>query len=400
MLQVSTRRGVRLRGWVRQRGPRLLTAAALTWAVVWIATLFFAPDVLFGGRFIDAGTYYGAGLAFRHGSDLYGGVAFRQWPLVAALWSPLTLLSAPAAFRLWAVASMVGVATACVALRFRLRRESRKVPLLGPILLFLGPPTLIMLYLGQMSGICFAAYAVAVTLLPKHPRAAGACLAMIVAKPNLALIALPALIAAPPEAFVAFVLAALVWPIGSLLVSGPAPLVAFLLHVYAVRDSTLGLVSSSLGSLVPLEGTPHTIVQAALLAGLVGMVAWLWWRRRRGMAVLTDGDVDLVAVVTLAALPYALVSDLLFVLPLLLRCFLLPGRTASMLLTVWWLVPWLAALLAHAGGGGIAALLPLVALVGYYRLFRRQRFQIADHRAGDLGLGRSAGGDADLMGAT
>jgi hypothetical protein len=104
--------------------------------------------------------------------------------------------------------------------------------------------------------------------------------------------------------------------------------------------------------------------------------------------------------VTLAALPYALVSDLLFVLPLLLRCFLLPGRTASMLLTVWWLAPWLAALLAHAGGGGIAALLPLVALVGYYRLFRRQRFQIADHRAGDLGLGRSAGGDADLMGAT
>lgn len=369
MLRVSVGRGARLRGWARRRGPRLLTAAALTWAAGWIATLFLAPDAVFGGRFIDAGTYYSAGLAFRQGSDLYGGVAFRQWPLVAAMWSPLTLLAEPAAFRLWALLSVASVATAFVALCFRLGRDMRTAPLLGPVLLFLGPPTLIMLYLGQMSGVCFAAYAIAVALLPKHPKAAGCCLAIIVAKPNLALIALPALLAAPPEAFVAFVLAALVWPVGSLLVSGPATLVAFLVRVYAVRDTTTGLVSSSLGSLLPLEGTPHTIVQAALLAAILGLFAWLWWRRRRGMAVLADGAVDLVAVVTLAALPYALVSDLLFVLPLLLRGLALPGRTARVLLSAWWCVPWLAALLAHAGGGGLAALLPLLA-VGVVWRFR------------------------------
>lgn len=360
MLRVSVGRGARLRGWVGRRGPRLLTVAALTWAVGWIATLFLAPDAVFGGRFIDAGTYYSAGLAFRQGSDLYGGVAFRQWPLVAAVWSPLTLLPEAAAFRLWALVSIAGVAVAFVALRHRLGRDARTVPLLGPVLLFLGPPTLIMLYLGQMSGVCFAAYAVAVALLPQHPKVAGCCLAIIVAKPNLALIALPALLAAPPEAFVAFVLAALIWPVGSLLVSGPATLVTFLGHVYAVRDTTTGLVSSSLGSLLPLEGTPHTIMQGALLAVLLGLFAWLWWRRRREMAVLADGDIDLVAVVALAALPYALVSDLLFVLPLLLRGLALPGRMGRLLLAAWWCVPWLAALLAHAGGGGIAALLPVL----------------------------------------
>jgi hypothetical protein len=373
MLQVSVGRGTRLRGWVGRRGPRLLTAAALTWAVGWIATLFLAPDAMFGGRFIDAGTYYAAGLAFRHGSNLYGGVAFRQWPLVAALWSPLTLLPEAAAFRLWVLVSIAGVAIAFAALRHRLGRDARTAPLLGPGLLFLGPPVLIMLYLGQMSGICFAAYAVAVALLPRHPRVAGCCLAIIVAKPNLALIALPALLAAPPEAFVAFVLAALVWPVGSLLVSGPATLVAFLGHVYAVRDTTAGLVSSSLGSLLPLEGTSHTIVQAALLVGLLALFAWLWWRRKRGMAGLADRDVDLVAVATLAALPYALVSDLLFVVPLLLRGLVLPGRTGRVLLTAWWLIPWLAALLAHVGGGGVAALLPPVVVGAVWRFRAAQR---------------------------
>lgn len=232
-----------------------------------------------------------------------------------------------------------------------------------------------MLYLGQMSGLCFAAYAIGLTLLPRHPRAAGCCLAIMVTKPNLALIALPALIAAPSAAGVTFVLAALLWPIGSLLVSGPATLVDFLLRVYAVRDTTLGLVSSSLGSLLPLEGTPHAVVQFALLGALLGMMAWLWWRRWRGMAFLTDGAVDFAAVMTLAALPYALVSDLLFALPLLLRCAALLGRSAPMLLAAWWVLPWLAAVLAHAGGGGIAALLPpLVTFTVWRRLGPRRLF--------------------------
>jgi hypothetical protein len=102
----------------------------------------------------------------------------------------------------------------------------------------------------------------------------------------------------------------------------------------------------------------------------------------------------------LAALPYALVSDLLFLLPVLLRLGRRPNRWSWLLVLAWWLLSWVATLLTDRGGGGIAALLPpLVAAGGYCSLLRRQRFQIADHRAGDLGLRRSAGGDADLLGA-
>ncbi len=269
-----------------------------------------------------------------------------------------------------------------------------------------------MLYLGQMSGLCFAAYAIGLTLLPRHPRAAGCCLAIMVTKPNLALIALPALIAAPSAAGVTFVLAALLWPIGSLLVSGPATLVDFLLRVYAVRDTTLGLVSSSLGSLLPLEGTPHAVVQFALLGALLGMMAWLWWRRWRGMAFLTDGAVDFAAVMTLAALPYALVSDLLFALPLLLRCAALrclvvahpccwpPGGSCRGLPQYWRMRagaasqhccrPWLPSPSgAGSGRDAYSARLPC----------RLQRLQVANHRTGDLRLGGSAGGDTNLLGA-
>ena len=365
MVQSAGIRG-RLGRWFRERGSRLLTAAALTWAVGWIVGLFLAPDSLFGGRFVDEGTYYGAGLAYRQGADLFSGVAFRQWPLVAVLWSPLTLLARPIAARIWLLLLLVGVAVGFFALVARPAREPGRAPFGRLVVLFLGPPTLIMLYLGQMSGLCFAAYAVGLRILPRYPRLAGCCFAMIAAKPNLALIALPALLAAPPSATLAFVLTALIWPVGSVLVSGPATLLDFLGRVYAVRDTTLGLVSSSLGSLLPLQGTPHALVQFVLLGALACLLAWLCWRRwRRGM-LLTPGGVDLAAVVTLIALPYALVSDLLFVAPLLLRLSVLPGWSTPSLLTAWWLIPWLAALFAHSGGGGLAAVLPpLAALVGW-----------------------------------
>jgi hypothetical protein len=113
----------------------------------------------------------------------------------------------------------------------------------------------------------------------------------------------------------------------------------------------------------------HTLVQVSLLAALLVVLGWLLWRRLRG-DVLSAGAADLAAVVVLAALPYALVSDLLFVLPLLLRLTAAQGRAAPVLFAVWWLAPWLAALLAHAGGGGLAALLPPLAALVAWRLLR------------------------------
>lgn len=199
----------------------------------------------------------------------------------------------------------------------------------------------------------------------------------------------------------AFGAAMLIWPVGSLLVGGPDVFRAFLIQIYAVRDTTSGLVTSSLSSLLPLHGRVHEGAQLALLALLLLGSGWLALRRLRGGRRLSPAAVDLAAALALAALPYALVSDLLFLLPVLLRLGRRPNRWSWLLVLAWWLLSWVATLLTDRGGGGIAALLPpLVAAGGYCSLLRRQRFQIADHRAGDLGLRRSAGGDADLLGAT
>jgi hypothetical protein len=263
-----------------------------------------------------------------------------------------------------------------------------------------GPPAIFMLYLGQMSGVCFAAYATGLALLRRRPILAGCCFALVAAKPHLVLLALPALTTAALPAVLAFAGAMLIWPVGSLLVGGPGVFRVFLDQIYAVRDTTSGLVTSSLSSLVPL-GDAHTAVQGVLLVLLLAGAGWLALRRLHGGHRLPPTAVDVAALVALAALPYALVSDLLFVLPVLLRLGRRPSQRSWLLMLAWWLIPWLATLLTPRGGWWIAALLPpLVAVVGGFALLRPERFQIANHGAGDLSLGRSAGGDADLVRAT
>jgi hypothetical protein len=84
-VRASLERGGRLRGWVRRRTPRLLTAAALTWIVGWLLAMLLLPDGLIRWRFEDGDVYYLAGRAFLHGQSYYASPDFRQWPLLAAL---------------------------------------------------------------------------------------------------------------------------------------------------------------------------------------------------------------------------------------------------------------------------------------------------------------------------
>jgi hypothetical protein len=401
MRKVSVGRDARLRGWISSRAPRLLTVAALTWIVGWLLAMLLLPDGLVRWRFEDGGVYYLAGRAFLHGQSYYASPDFRQWPLLAALWAPVALLPPALAMRGWMLLTLAAVAGS-IALLVRAYGPTEEKP--GALWLVLtvgGPPALFMLYLGQMSGACFAAYATGLALLRRRPVLAGCCFALMAAKPHLALLALPALATAALPTVLAFGAAMLIWPVGSLLVGGPDVFRAFLVQIYAVRDTTSGLVTSSLSSLLPLHGRVHEGAQLALLALLLLGSGWLALRRLRGGRRLSPAAVDLAAALALAALPYALVSDLLFLLPVLLRLGRRPNRWSWLLVLAWWLLSWVATLLTDRGGGGIAALLPpLVAAGGYCSLLRRQRFQIADHRAGDLGLRRSAGGDADLLGAT
>lgn len=355
------------RGWAAVDGPRLvqrLCFVALLWTVALLAVLLLAPDSMIAGRFADAGTYFLAGRAFLHGQNYYAAPDFRQWPLVAAAWAPVAAFPYPIILRLWVLLTLAGSAAGFAALHRRLKRTGACPSARWTLMVVLGPPTLIMLYLGQMSGLCFAAYAVGLGLLDRRPRLAGCCFALMAAKPHLALLAVPALLAAPWSAAVAFGAALLLWPLGSLLAAGPASLPAFLAQVYRIRDSEGGIVASSLSSLLPLHGTVHTALQlasfAALLAGLGVLLAV---RLRRGRP-LTAATADLATAAALCVLPYALVSELLFLTPLLLRLGVRPGRRAPLLVVAWWIIPWLAALLAPHGLGGVAALLPPLAVAG------------------------------------
>ncbi|HEV7214856.1 MAG TPA: glycosyltransferase family 87 protein, partial [Chloroflexota bacterium] len=385
------------------RGPRLLAVAVATWVAGWLLALLLAPDGAIQGRFDDGGVYYLAGRAFLLGQNYFASPDFRQWPLLAALWAPVALLPPGLAMRAWML-FMLAALIGSVALLLRERDYFRERPAARWLILAVaGPPALDMLYLGQMSGACFAAYATGLALLRRRPVLAGCCFALMAAKPHLVLLALPVLTTAELPAVLAFAGAMLVWPIGSLLVAGPAVFRAFVVQLYAVRDTNVGLVTSSLSSLLPLQGGLHEVVQAGLLLTLLIGCGVLAMRRLRHGRRLPPADVDLATALVLAALPYALVSDLLFLLPLLLRLGPRRNPAAWWPMLAWWTLPWLATLLNTKGGGGLAALLPpLVAVAGWRlfgsgrrdaalpfplpSLFRRPRLQVAERAAGDLSL--------------
>ena len=345
--------------WSRETGERWRArgiVAALTWAIGWVLVLLLASGRSRHGLLEDAGTYYQAGQAFLQGRNYYASPDFRHWPLVAALWAPLALLPPAAALRLWLLGLLAAVGGGSALLLRRLREEGAAPGGRWATLTLAGAPMLLMLFLGQMSGLCFACFAAGLGWQRRRPWLAGCCFALMAAKPNLILLAAPALLGGPWAALVACALACLLWPLGSLLVGGPAMTRAFLLQLDNVKDSTNGLVASSLSSLLPLRGAPHQLVQGALLAALLAFLACLLVRRQRAGRPLTGEQVDLAAAVVLALLPYALVSDMLFLAPLLLR---LGGRLdgrAKWLMAAWWLLPFVASALTVVGGGGIAAL--------------------------------------------
>jgi hypothetical protein len=359
----------RLRRRYLERGPHLLTVAAVAWIAGWVLALLFVPGGGIPGRFDDGGVYYLAGRAFLHGQNYYASPDFRQWPLLAALWAPVALLPPGLALRGWLLLTVAAVAGS-VALLVGEQGPATGRPG-GRWLLFTvgGPPLLFMLYLGQMSGACFAAYATGLALLRRRPVLAGCCFALVAAKPHLVLLVLPALTTAALPALLAFCAAMAVWPVGSLLVAGPGVFGTFLGQVYAVRDTTIGLVTSSISSLLPVRGGVHSAGQFGMLAVLLLGIAWLTVRRLRRRERLSPAGVDWGTALGLAAMPYALVSDLLFLLPLLLRLGRQRARLPWSAVGAWWGVTWLATLLTHHGGGGLAALLPpLLAGLGWRAL--------------------------------
>jgi len=182
-----------------------------------------------------------------------------------------------------------------------------------------GPLLLLTVYLGQMSGVSFAAYAAGLALLKRRPASAGICFAAMAIKPHLALLAIPALAGAAPAASVAFLLGLLIWPIGSVVVRGLSGMKEYILLLLRIHDGSAGLVTVRLSGLLPVSGAVFTLLQAVFGGLLVVFLVVLWLRCQLGRRTLGPGAVDAATAVALVALPWAVLYDLQFAATALLR---------------------------------------------------------------------------------
>jgi hypothetical protein len=339
---------------------RVLFKGLLAFALLW------PIGVLTGSNpwtFYDASVYYRAGQAYLEGANLYQSVEFRQWPLVAFLCAPFALLPLRAAGAVMGALSWLGGFAGLACVLKRLRRDGASPPRLCIALTALGTPFLVLFDTGQMTGLAFAAYAVGLLLIDRRPRLAGACFALMAVKPHLALIALPALIAAGPAALVGFVAAGLCWPVGSLLVGGLPGLVEYAAQLARVRGTVPNTVT--LASLLPLPVEMASQLQLLALIGLIVWLACMVARRLWAGRPATPASVDVGAISVLALLPYASVYDLVFAAPLLMRLSSRVDRRLVILFAAWWLLLGVQRTLAPYGGAGLLGMIP-PAIVGVW----------------------------------
>jgi hypothetical protein len=337
---------------------RVLSKSLFALVLLWPLVLLVSPPSMGVDRFYDGATYYRAGQAYLAGIDPYLDADFRQWPVVAALCAPMALLPRSVALLLMSTLSMLGGLVGLACVRQRLRREGVASPRLCWALIISGPPFLMLFYFGQMTGLSFAAYGAGLLLVERRPRLAAVCFALLAAKPHLALIALPALIAAGPGAVVVFGLAALAWPIGSLLAGGAHGLADFAGQLILVRTDLAAKTSVPIALLLPLHGQALAAAQLLFLVALLVFLGWLAIGHRRAGRPINRGDIDAAAAVVLATLPYGLTYDLIFVAPALLRLGARCDRRVAAFLASWWLLPLAAPLLIPFGLGGVQAIIP------------------------------------------
>jgi len=338
--------------------------AACAFAACFAVVVVLAPSSLLQYRFADTGAYYLAGRAFLTGTDPYTAsdlFPYVYWPVATLLFAPFTVLPPFMAGRLVAMLVTFSASYGYVCLWYRLRREGLAPTRSWFVLIAVGTPTLVVLYLGQLSGLVFGLYAVGLLNLDRRPALAGLCFALMVIKPHLGLLALPALLAAAPRAWFTFLLGTLCWPIASLAVFGPGRLLEYGNVLLGMRDHAQGFAAASFSALLPLPEPVHRIAQLGILVLFLAGLAIIALRRLRHGARLSHRAVDAATAFALASLPFAIAYDLPFAAPALIRLGHVPSVPARMLIVGWWLTPWIStAFLAlhHSTLGALSAILP------------------------------------------
>jgi hypothetical protein len=231
-------------------------------------------------------------------------------------------------------------------------------------LVAVNPAVLNVLETGQMSGLCFAAYGWGLTQVNRHPLRAGVLFTVVAAKPHLAVLVIPILLASAPSASLAFGIGIVVWIVGSLVAAGPQQLMEFFSQLLLVRSIASGetgmlLVSLPISNVVPLASNVRTIAQylaAALLIVLLLVIAFVRAFRAKQ---LTNPGIDLVTALVLLLLPYAMFYDALFTTSAMLRLGSPSGTAERIILGASWVLPIIAIFFALDGLSGISALVPL-----------------------------------------
>ena len=241
-------------------------------------------------------------------SRVYG---YPGWIAVAMI--PLGLLPVRDAALVWMVA---GIALAAIAVRALLRSRVRGLPAAHTLVglsLLMSQPALVAFYDGQWSFALLALTCVAILLMHRRPALAGlAGAAAVLAKPQLFLIALPALARDAPRRSAVAALALIAAAIGLSLALAPGWPAEYLRHVLQARLPDRPRVTTLPTALFDLIGPAGLWLAALALVALA--LASLAFRRG-------DARLAVALSISLAFAPYTWSYDqLLLLVPLVLGC--------------------------------------------------------------------------------
>jgi hypothetical protein len=287
--------------------------------------------------------------------DRHGNLPFVNPPAAAVLVAPLTLLSLPAAYRLWQVAQLLMLALALlVAARAApWPRELRRRGAVGAVALaaFAGTGTLALGLLAQWDGLSALGVAAAYALWRRQAGfAAGVVLALSasVAKPHLAIGLAALLLGWRERRTIAGALTGVAVAVAvSLAAVGPSGLIAF--AAAARTDATRwplasllgfnGLSGSWLG-----DGAAAQVIGAACSAAALVACVVLGRRLARGRIAL-EPCLAAALLLSLVASPHLLAHDLVLLAPALVALAAWaargegwaawPGRTSRAILVGW-----------------------------------------------------------------
>jgi hypothetical protein len=321
-----------------RRGPLLGRASERRWTLVLCAALLanlvaqpvrglrYAVHTDFvafvtGGRILHAGStclYCPATQAAVQTRLLgfapsWGIVPYANPPLFAYLMQPLAVLPLRAAMAVFLGVSLLALGGAAALLARLLPREwplsQRCLLLIASVALLPGAESFAW---GQLDPVLLLAAAGAMVLMRRRPVLAGALLSVLVAKPQLVWLVVPALVVTDSwMVLVGFAAGTAVWLTSGLMILGGQHLADWLHYVLPAH---VGEAGKTVG-LPAVAGGSASFALATLLAVLAVGIAW---RLRRTLRSDPAACVSLGLAASLVCAPHVFSQDLLLLAPLLI----------------------------------------------------------------------------------